>query len=70
MCDWLGSVEQIENDGCGEQFMEPERAYDLINAYTLAWSRFHLTNDAGVVDLLEGQTRPWPEVELSRKSDL
>lgn len=68
MCDWFSSVDQIENDGCSEEFIEPSLAYDIINAYTLAWSRYHLFGDESVADLVTGQQMPWSEVEISRKS--
>jgi predicted dienelactone hydrolase len=68
MCDLVGGVDQIENDGCSEEFIEPTLAYDIVNAYTLAWSRYHIFGEDHVEDLVMGQDMPWSEVELSRKS--
>lgn len=37
------------------------RAYDIINAYTLAFARFHLFGDERVIDLLGGTDDRWSE---------
>jgi predicted dienelactone hydrolase len=68
MCDWFDSIDQIANDGCGPEFIDPALAYDIVNAYTLAWSRYHIFDDSSVAPLATGEEMPWSEVELSMKS--
>jgi predicted dienelactone hydrolase len=52
-------------DGCGEGFIEPERALPMITAFTLAWLRQTLQGDAAVVaDLIEGYAETDP-LEIS-----
>lgn len=56
MCDVsreiLGSVpSRVEDDGCSEMNIEPERAHRLINVYALAFARYHLWDlDRAIVD--------------------
>ncbi|MCP4810681.1 MAG: hypothetical protein GY884_35550, partial [Proteobacteria bacterium] len=41
-------------DGCGDGFIPSSDAYPIISAYTLAWYRRHLEEDASVDALLDG----------------
>lgn len=69
MCTMLSGIEQIDNDGCNEEFIAPEEAFDIINAYSLAFARYHLFDDDSVVDLLEGNISPFSDMEMSHKSN-
>jgi predicted dienelactone hydrolase len=66
MCSLLGGVEMIDNDGCNDEFIDIEIAFEIINAYSLAFSRYHLFDDHTDADLVEGPT-PYEGVEISRK---
>lgn len=71
MCDLIPSV--ASTDGCGESFIGKDVAYELINAYSLAWARRVLWRDLSNDALLDGtDTRYTEEVQLSWKdgSDL
>lgn len=54
------------NDGCGENFMPFENAYDLVNAYSLAFLRAHLYEDPSVLPLLDGETSLSSEVMIEK----
>lgn len=67
----LPQVEMV--DGCGDPFVSPRLAYDIINAYSLAYARRVLWGDASDDDLLRGIDDRWiEEVSLNWKpgSDL
>ncbi len=44
----------IEGDGCGDDFIDPVEAYDVINHYALAFARDKLWGDASVSEVLDG----------------
>lgn len=69
ICDVLPGVEELENDGCSEDFIDPNLAYELINAYSLSFARAHLFGgDASTDALLNGQDDRYADsVELMRK---
>lgn len=68
MCQLLPGFEMTENDGCGEAFIDPELAFEIVNAYGLAFARYHLFGDSSHVDLLRGEdVRYGAEVTLSYK---
>lgn len=67
MCDWFRTIDQVANDGCNDEFIEPALAYDIINAYSLAWSRHHIFGDPTVEALVSGDEVPWSDVVLSQK---
>jgi predicted dienelactone hydrolase len=70
MCDLLPGLPQVEDDGCGDHNIEPTRAYEIINAYSLAFARFHLQGDDQVVDLLHGTDDRWADdVQLEWKPE-
>jgi predicted dienelactone hydrolase len=68
MCTLLSGIDQIDNDGCNEEFIEPEAAFDIINAYSLAFARYHLFDDQSETDLLDGSRAPYDGMEMSFKS--
>ncbi len=46
MCDLVGDfVGQVADDGCGEEFMEPEVIHPLINTYSHEYLRYHLLGE-------------------------
>jgi predicted dienelactone hydrolase len=67
MCSMLGGFEQIDDDGCSEEFIDIEVAFKLINAYSLAFARYHLFDDRSNDALLEGTTRPYDGLDISYK---
>ncbi len=68
MCDLVGGFQQLDNDGCGDGFIDPERAYKIINTYSLAFVRYHLFGDQSVADLLSGERAPYADdIELMHK---
>lgn len=58
MCDLFGSVEQVKNDGCGMDFIDVQRAYDIINTYSLAYARYHLFDDPDAKEIIDGDRHP------------
>lgn len=64
MCEIFGTV--VENDGCEADFMPFPDAYLAINAYTLAFARFHLFGDDTEQALLSGEESLFPSIVLSR----
>lgn len=67
MCDLIPSI--AENDGCGDAFIDKQRAYELINAYSLAWARRVLWGDLSNDELLDGTDGRYVEdVKLSWKA--
>jgi predicted dienelactone hydrolase len=67
MCLFFGGFEQVYDDGCSPDFIEPEDAFELINAYSLAYARYHLFGDDTDLDLLEGDVTPFEGIDLSHK---
>lgn len=67
MCTMLSGIDQIDNDGCNEEFIEPEAAFDIINAYSLAFARAHLFDDQSETDLLDGSRSPYDGMEINFK---
>ena len=64
MCDTLPGF--IEDDGCGDGFIDAPLAQELINAYTLGFARYHLWDDESVAGLIQGTETPAPdEIEFS-----
>ena len=59
MCDFFGGVEPIRSDGCGDEFIEPELAFRVINAYVLAFMRFHMFDDQSVAGMIDGSENPY-----------
>jgi predicted dienelactone hydrolase len=59
---------QLAEDGCSERFIPPERAHRAINAYTLAFLRRHLLDDARDAALLDGEVTLDPDVVLLQAS--
>ncbi|MCA9718731.1 MAG: hypothetical protein H6713_14725 [Myxococcales bacterium] len=52
----------IEGDGCGDEFIDPELAADVLNAYTLGFARARLWGDESVRALLDGDESLTDEV--------
>ena len=71
MCDLFGTIEQVKNDGCGENFVETQKAYDIINTYSLAFVRYHLFDDMTAKEIIDGSRYPegMGELELSVGAD-
>lgn len=71
LCDIFGmAVEMVAEDGCAERFIPPPKAYQIINAYSLAFARQVLFNEQLNADLLDGTDLPFEEpVEVSTKHD-
>ncbi|MFT6400014.1 MAG: hypothetical protein ACJAYU_004784 [Bradymonadia bacterium] len=65
MCDTLPGL--IDGDGCGDGFLNPERALDLINRYALAFARAQLWAHPESIEILADAAPP--ELVLSRKQD-
>lgn len=67
MCELL-PVAQVQDDGCGEGFIAPDIAFELVNAYSLAFARYVLWGDRTMLPLLRGEDdRYGAEVILSQK---
>jgi predicted dienelactone hydrolase len=67
MCSLLGGgVEQIDNDGCSDEFIDVEVAFEVINAYSMAFARYHLFDERSEANLVEGPT-PYDGLDVSRK---
>ncbi len=45
-----------DGDGCGDEFIEPEQAFFLVNAYSMIFARYHLFGDEEHLDILTGET--------------
>jgi predicted dienelactone hydrolase len=56
-----------EGDGCGPSFIGPERAFQAINAYSLAFTRFHVLGEDTDLDLLMGERDFGGDIELFSK---
>lgn len=69
LCDVLGDgIPMLRDDGCGPDFMDPQDAYAIVNAYALSFARNVLFQDASTRALLEGHETPWRGlVQLRRK---
>ncbi len=64
MCDTLPGL--IDGDGCGDGFLDPVRAQELINRYSLAFARAHLWAHDPSIEIL---SEPSPsELSISRKT--
>lgn len=70
MCVVLGFVPEVQNDGCNDTFIEPELGFQIMNAYAMAFSRFHLFGDQEYRELLDGTDARWAEhIELDFKAN-
>lgn len=67
MCELLSFVPQVRDDGCGEDFIDPFEGFDLINAYSLAFARYHLFGDETDRALLDGTVRLTDAMTISWK---
>ncbi|MGM0577648.1 MAG: alpha/beta hydrolase family protein [Myxococcota bacterium] len=56
------------DDGCGDEYIPFEDAYDIVRAYSLGFLRHHLLGHAGLAPLLEGEVTLSDEVALSGPS--
>jgi predicted dienelactone hydrolase len=65
ICDFVPLLGK--DDGCGDEFIEPAVAHQIINSYTLAFSRYHLMDDTSVGAILDGTQTLSDEVTLSFK---
>ncbi len=45
MCDYFSSIDDIANEGCGEEFMSPQEIHPIHNTYSLEFLRLHLFGD-------------------------
>lgn len=69
MCELL-PVEQVLNDGCSESFIAPQTAFELVNAYSLAFAQYMLWGDTRHEALLRGDDdRYQAHVKLSWKPE-
>ena len=69
MCDFFGFTEQIADDGCSEGFIPATEAYDIINAYAMAFVRLHLFGDDAYPELLYNDESPFEGVRISLKPE-
>lgn len=69
MCDILGFIEMVFEDGCDTtRFIEPSLAYHIINHYSMAFLRLHLFAESEYAPLFDGTTQPYSDdVELEFK---
>lgn len=59
MCSKFSNVsDQIKNDGCSDDFIDPARAHEIINTYSLAFARYHLFDDQKAKAVIDGDR--WP----------
>lgn len=66
MCELFSSL--VPDDGCSDRFVPYTTGFEIINAYTMAFARKHLFDDATNDDLLDGTHQPWAaEVDLDWK---
>ena len=56
-----------QDDGCGPTFIGPDRAFQAINAYSLAFVRYHVLGDDTDLDLLIGERDFGRDIELFSK---
>lgn len=67
ICDYF-PIPQALNDGCGEEFIAPNDAFQLVNAFSLGFAKFVLFGDEEGLDLLRGLDTRWAtELELDHK---
>lgn len=59
MCDFFSGEDRIDSDGCGDEFIEPDRAHDIVNAYSLAFARYHRTMSNDAAALINGDRSPF-----------
>jgi len=64
-CDFLPSIGI--DDGCSPSFIDPPRAHEAINSYSLAFLRYHLWGDDSNADILDGTTPLDTDITLSTK---
>jgi len=58
MCTLFGGVERVQNDGCGDENIDSEVAFRIINNYSLAFARFHLWGDESAEEIVDGERFP------------
>jgi len=58
MCTIFGDLERVKNDGCGDDNVEPEIAFEIINAYSLAFARYQLWDDESAGEIVDGERYP------------
>lgn len=60
MCDFGFADDQprLANDGCSDDFVDPARAYTLVNTYGLAFARYHLFDDQEAGEIVDGERFP------------
>ncbi len=46
MCDFMGGLDWFQDDGCGEEFFDPDELHRLVNGYSLNFLRLHLELEA------------------------
>lgn len=69
MCELI-PVAQVYNDGCSPAFIPYQEAFPLINAFSMAFSKYVLFGDEEGLDLLRGVDTRWAdEVVLDYKVD-
>jgi predicted dienelactone hydrolase len=61
------NVSIAQGDGCGADFIPPDQAYFVINAFAMAYARLHLWGDATDQALLEGEQTLDTSVEVSTR---
>jgi hypothetical protein len=64
MCDFFSGQPRIDNDGCGESFIDPDLAYDIVNTYSLAFARYHRTDNDDAESLIDGDHKPFDPATL------
>jgi predicted dienelactone hydrolase len=63
MCDLLGSIEMVFNDGCDTSiFINPADAYGVINHYSMAFIRLHMFNEQQYLPLFDGTEAPYSDI--------
>ncbi|MBA2661096.1 MAG: hypothetical protein H0U74_02280 [Bradymonadaceae bacterium] len=67
MCELLGTIESVRDDGCGPEFIDIFEAFGVINAYSLAFARLHLFGDTADRALLSGERKLIDAMVLSDK---
>jgi predicted dienelactone hydrolase len=61
MCTLFGFIDLVKDDGCGDGFISPDVALDIIRQYTLAFAQKHLLGDTRHDALLSGESQPWSQ---------
>ena len=56
-----------DGDGCGPEFITPEETFLVVNAYSMAFARYHLWGDDVAAGLLDGTESISDVIELSHK---